>query len=72
MEELVKLVSQKAGIPEPQAKAAVETVLGFIKERLPAPMAAQLDGIIASNAGQAVNMADNLMKGLGGMLGGNK
>ena len=72
MEELIKLVSQKAGIPEAQAKTAVETVMGFIKEKLPAPMAAQLDGLIAANAGQAAGMADNLLKGLGGMLGGNK
>ena len=34
MDELVKLVSQKTGISEQQAKAAVETVLNFLKQKL--------------------------------------
>jgi nucleoid DNA-binding protein len=36
MDELVKLVSKKTGIPEAQAKIAVETVMDFLKKKLPA------------------------------------
>jgi uncharacterized protein (DUF2267 family) len=46
MNELVKLVAQKTGIAEDQARTAVMTVLGFLKDRLPAPIAGQLDGIL--------------------------
>ncbi len=63
MDELVKLVSQKAGISQDQAKAAVTTVLGFLKERLPAPIAGQLDSVLS---GDALNKG---MQGLGGMFG---
>jgi len=59
MDELIKLVAKKAGIPEAQAKTAVNTVITFLKERLPAPIAAQIDAILA---GTGVN--------LGSILGG--
>jgi hypothetical protein len=63
MDELIKLVTQKTGISEAQAKTAVETVLGFLKQKLPAPIAGQIDGILSGN------MPD-LSKGLGGLFGG--
>ena len=66
MDELVKLVSEKAGIPEEAARQAVETVIGFLKEKLPAPIAGQIDGILQNvDLGQA----GNLISGLGGLLG---
>lgn len=64
MDELVKLVSKKTGIPEQTARVAVETVLNFIKQKLPAPIAAQIDALV-SGEGQA----DDLLKGLDGLLG---
>lgn len=67
MEELVKLVSQKAGIPEDTAKTAVETMMGFIKERLPGPIAQQVEA--ALNDKGTVQQAGQL---LGGLLGGKK
>jgi hypothetical protein len=33
------MVTQKIGITEQQAKEAVQTVLGFVKDKLPAPIA---------------------------------
>ena len=59
MEELVKLVIQKTGLPEAQAKAAVETVIGYLKQKLPAPIGAQVDALLE---GGQVN---SLLKGLG-------
>lgn len=64
MDELVKLVSQKTGLPEPQAKVAVETVLAYLKERLPEPLAGQLDNVLKGQG------AGGLMGSLGGMFGG--
>jgi nucleoid DNA-binding protein len=52
MDELVKMVSQKVGISEDQAKQAVNVVVNFIKERLPAPIASQVDNVI-NNPGVA-------------------
>jgi len=49
MDELVKLVAQKAGISEDQAKKAVATVLDFLKQKLPAPVAAQIDSAVSGS-----------------------
>ncbi len=67
MEELVKLVSQKAGIPEETAKTAVETVMGFIKERLPGPIAQQVEAALKDPG--TLQQASGL---IGGLLGGKK
>ncbi len=61
MDQLVKQVSEKAGIPPETAKVAIETVLAFLKERLPAPIASQIDGIIGNTGGSS--------GGLGGLFG---
>jgi hypothetical protein len=64
LDELVKQVSQRVGIPEEQAKQAVETVLGFLKERLPAPLASQIDGLLSGNAS-----AGDITSAIGGLFG---
>jgi hypothetical protein len=63
MDELVKLVSKKTGLSEAQSKQAVETVIGYLKSKLPAPVASQIDGILGGKS-QVADVA----KGLGGLL----
>lgn len=43
MEQLVNQVAQRTGIPEDKARSAVDTVVGYLKQRLPGPIASQLD-----------------------------
>lgn len=64
MDELVKLVSKKTGIPEQTARVAVETVLNFLKQKLPAPLAAQIDALVKGGI-----QGDDVLKGLGDLLG---
>ncbi len=70
MDELVKLVSQKTGIPENSARQAVDTVLEYIKERLPDPIAGQVEALLAGG-GLPDDLGDlgDIAKGLGGLLG---
>jgi len=68
MDELVKLVSDKVGISEEQARQAVETVVGYLKDKLPKPIANQIDKALEGEEGVDV---EGLAKGLGDMLGGN-
>ncbi len=77
MDELVKQITERTGISAAQAQTAVDTVLGFLKTRLPAPLAGQLDSFIGGGAnvagdlaGTAGDVAGNVLGGLGGMLGG--
>jgi hypothetical protein len=67
MDELIKLVAKKTGMPEDKAKVAVETVVNFLKQKLQPSIAGQLDTIIAGGG-----LPDNLIEGLGGLLGGKK
>ncbi len=46
MDELIKQVSQKAGITPEQAKQAIAQVLEFLKTRLPAPVANQVEAVL--------------------------
>jgi len=50
MDDLIKLVSEKAGISAAQAKQAVESVMAFLKDKLPGPIGEQVtkleDGLL--------------------------
>jgi len=63
MDELVELVSKKAKIDKQAAQKAVDTVLDYIKDRLPEPYGSQLEKVL--EGGQA----SDLLSGLGGLLG---
>ena len=65
MEELIKQVSERAGISEEQARSAVETVAGFLKERVPAPYNTYVDSFLSGEGG-------GLLGSLGGLFGGDK
>ncbi len=64
MDELVKVVAQKTGLSEDQARAAAQAVIDYLKTKLPAPVAGQLDSVLKGGG----SMAD-MAKGLGGMFG---
>jgi hypothetical protein len=61
MDELVKLVAQKVGISEDQARQAVTQVVAFLKQKLPAPIAGQIDSVLGGNAPD--------LSALGGLFG---
>ncbi len=73
MEPLIKLVAEKTGISHEQATSAVNTVLNFVKDKLPAGIGQQLDGFI--NDGDKTGSTgtgggiDSLKDALGGMFG---
>jgi nucleoid DNA-binding protein len=60
MQELVKQISEKAGISEEQAKVALETVIEFAKEKVPPAFQGMVDGLLKGEK----------PSGMGGMLGG--
>jgi hypothetical protein len=60
MDELVKLVAAKTGIPEDKARMAVELVVQHLKGRLPGGLGSQLDSALSGEGGGGA---------LGGLLG---
>ncbi len=64
MDELVKVVAQKTGLSQDQARAASQAVIDFLKTKLPAPVAGQIDSVLKGGSGLG-----DMAKGLGGRLG---
>ncbi len=65
MDEIVKAVAKKAGIPEDAARIAVETTVNLLKDRLPTPIATQLDGALEGVKQEDV---EQLADSIGGLL----
>jgi hypothetical protein len=63
MDDIVKQLVDKLNLDEGMAKQVLEVVLNAIKDKLPAPLAQQLDGLLDGNG---LDLND-----LGGLLGGN-
>lgn len=66
MDELVRLVSEKTGLSEEQSEQAVEIVLDYLKDKLPEPIAGQLDNLLE---GGDMGGLGGIAQGLGGLLG---
>ncbi len=47
MDELISNVTQKTGLSPEQAKSAVESVLEYLRTRLPAPIADHLNSMMS-------------------------
>lgn len=63
MDELVKLVSEKTGLSEDMSRKAATTVIAYLKDKLPAPIAGQIDTVLKTGG------SGSSASGLGGILG---
>lgn len=77
MDQLVSMISEKTGLPADKAQEVVGMVVNFISDKLPAPIASQVRGLVEGGgdaAGGAADAAggvmDSVKKGLGGIMGG--
>ena len=68
MDELIKQVVSKTGISEDQARTAVTTVLAFVKDKLPAPIASQIDNAMTGEGGGVGGTLGDLASKAGGLL----
>lgn len=67
MEELIKLVTEKTGLPDDKARLAIDVVLGFLKQRLPGSAGEQLSALVSGAAGGGVT---EKVKGIAEKMGG--
>ena len=70
MDEIIKRITEKTGISEDQARSAVNTVAGFLKEKLPAPLAGQVDNVLSGAGGMTDTLGDAAAK-VGNLFGGS-
>lgn len=67
MESLIKRVSEKAGITETQARSAVNTVVSFLKDKMPSGIGSQVETFL--NTGSGASVAGSIKEKVGGVLG---
>jgi hypothetical protein len=73
MNELINLIVQKTGISQENAQKAAQTVIDFLKTKLPAPVAGQVDAVLAGDMSGIAGQAGEMLKGkLGGASGEQK
>jgi hypothetical protein len=73
MNELVNLIVQKTGISQENAQKAAQTAIDFLKTKLPAPIAGQVDAVLAGDMSGIAGQAGEMLKGkLGGASGEQK
>ena len=70
MNELIQRLMDKAGLSQEQAASAMQIVLGLVKEKLPAPVAMQVESILAGGA-EGGTALGGMGAALGGMFGKN-
>jgi len=66
MEELITQVCEKTGLPADGARTAVETVINFLKSKLPTAMGDQLDQVVGGS--ETTGLGD-VAKKFGGLFG---
>ena len=66
MDELVNMVAKKTGLSPEMSKTVVTMVLDFVKKKLPAPVAGQIDAVLDGTSASGVAGA------IGGMFGKKK
>ena len=67
MENLIKRVSEKAGITEAQARSAVNTVVSFLKDKMPAGVGSQVETFLKGGSGASI--VGSIKEKVGGVLG---
>ncbi len=68
MDELIKQVATKTGISLDQARTAVTTVIGFLKDRLPQPIAGQLDNVVGGGGEGGGGALGDIASKVGGIF----
>jgi hypothetical protein len=70
MDEIIKRITETTGISEDQARSAVNIVAGFLKQKLPAPIAGQVENVLSGGGGMTDKLGDAASK-VGNIFGGS-
>ncbi len=68
MDELIKIVSERAGVSEDQARKAVDAVAEFVKARAPG-LSGQVDHLLKGASSGVGGLLSDLDGNIGGLFG---
>lgn len=77
MDDLIKQLQEKTGLPVDKVKDVIDTVIGFVADKLPGPLAGQVrklvggddDGDAEAGDDDGGGLLDQAKGALGGLLG---
>lgn len=73
MDDIIRQLVQQLGLSEETARKAVELILGQLEDKLPQPIAGQLEGILNGDVDlKDLGGDEGLLGKLGGLFGGKK
>ena len=73
MDDIIRKLVQQLGLSEDIARKAVELILGQLEDKLPEPIAGQLEGILNGDVDlNDLGGDEGLLGKLGGLFGGKK
>ncbi len=70
MQQLIDIIVQKTGISQENAQKAAQAAIDFLKGKLPAPIASQVDAVLAGDMSGVAGQAGDMLKGKLGGFGG--
>jgi hypothetical protein len=68
MEQLIKMVTEKTGISESQAKGAVDAVVSFLKDKMPGGLGGQVESFIKGGGNAGGDIVDSVKDKIGGIF----
>lgn len=71
MQELINQITSRTGVSEEQAQQAISIVFSFVKDKLPEPIASQIEGYLGLQQGGTAGLMGQLGD-LGAMFGNNQ
>ena len=57
MNELIEQLKSRVGLDDNKANSAVQIVVGYLKQRLPAPISGQIENALSGEGGQGITGA---------------
>lgn len=67
MDQLLAQISERTGLTNDQAREVVQIVISYLKDKLPGPIAAQIDALMGTHS--TGDGSQNILSNLGGLFG---
>lgn len=69
MENIIKTISEKAGISETQAKFATETLVSFLKNKMPGGIGGQVETFLKLSSGTTEGIGEKVKEKISNVMG---
>ncbi|MES2284088.1 MAG: hypothetical protein V4547_00285 [Bacteroidota bacterium] len=69
MENIIKTIAEKAGISETQAKLATETLVSFLKNKMPGGLGGQVETFLKLGTDSTGGIGDKIKEKISGVMG---